>query len=103
MYRDKIQIGNNRDKLEDVLDTKISELLELACDADMLQKEGDEFDTERDYRLVWGSDEPKDIKDAVREKYFKFKAPEQRGGLAFDRAKDKFERVESQLDGFGDN
>ncbi|OIB56147.1 hypothetical protein [Natrialba sp. SSL1] len=103
VYRDKIQLGENRDELDEVLDTKIREILQLACDADILQEEGEEFDTERDYRLVWDSDEPKDIKDAVREKYFKYKAPEQRGSLAFDRAKDEFERVESQLDGFGND
>ena len=102
-FRDKIQIGENRDELEEIFESKTTDLLELACDSDILQEEGEEFDTERDYRLVWDSDEPKDIKDAVREKYFKFKAPEQRGSLAFQRAKEEFERAESQLGEFGND
>lgn len=100
-YRSKIQLGENRVEVENELEDQIDVLLDIACQADMLQEEGEEFDTDRDYRLVWDSDEPKDIKDMVRHKFFKFKAPEERGRLAFQRARDDFERVESQLDGYG--
>lgn len=100
-YRSKIQFGENRDEIESELSEKSGNLLELSCNADILQEEGEEFDTDRDYRLVWESNEPKDIKDMVRYKYFKFKAPEQRGRMAYTRAREDFDRVESQLDGYG--
>ncbi|MHC3439522.1 hypothetical protein ACYJ1Y_15880 [Natrialbaceae archaeon A-gly3] len=99
-FKSKIEVGEDRNELEHPLQTKIENLLQIAVDADMIQDSGDEFDTSRDYRLRWDSDDPKDIKSMVKRKYFKLVAPKERGRLAYIRARDEFEGVESSLDDY---
>lgn len=98
-YRSGLMLGNDRRKIEKIVNQKVGELLDLALDADMIEDE-DGFDTDRDYRILWQSDDEWDIKDMVRNKYFKYKAPEERGKLALERAKDEFEKSEKSLDDY---
>jgi len=95
-YWKKIHVGENRDLIGDLISGKIDSLLETAVEYDILEDDEDEIE-EGDYRILWDTEDAGDIKDMVKNKFFKGKAPEEMGDLAFDRAMEEFEPEESSL------
>lgn len=99
VYREKIHLGENRDEVEPLVSDKVESLLETALEYGILEDDEDEVE-ERDYRIRWETEDAGDIKDMVKEKFFKGKAPEEMGNLAFKRAITQFEPEESSLTDF---
>ncbi|MFD1512477.1 hypothetical protein [Halomarina rubra] len=97
-YREHVYFGEDRDGLDDIIDTKTGNLLDTALEYGIVTDNPDDL-KEREYRIQWESDEAGDIKKMVKRKFFKSKAPQEMGELAFQRAVDEFDS--DQL-GFGD-
>lgn len=94
-YLDKIYFGENRERIDWVASEKIDHLLEIGCEYGILDDE-DEV-REREYRLMWDSEDAGDIKSMVKEKYFDSMVPDEMGDLAFERAKREFEPEQQSL------
>lgn len=71
----------------------------MAVEYEILEDDEDKV-KEGDYRIRWDTEDAGDIKDMVKDKFFKGKAPEEMGDLAFHRTIDQFEREESALTDF---
>lgn len=99
VYRDKVEFGENRDGIEEHVTERVDSLLETALDYGIVIDDEDEVEV-GDYRIRWDTEDAGDIKDMVKEKYFKGKAPEEMGYLAFDRAWNEFDPEESSLSDF---
>ncbi len=98
LYRSKIHTGPNRDQIDDVIDNKIESLIELGEEYKMFVDDT-EIDS-RDYRLRWETEDPGDIKPMVRQKYFKGMIPDEAGRLAYERARNQFEKGEHSLEDY---
>lgn len=99
VYREKIHFGENREGVEPLVSEEVSSLLKTAVEYEILEDDEDEV-KEGDYRIRWDTEDAGDIKDMVKDKFFKGKAPQEMGDLAFERAIDQFEREESALTDF---
>jgi hypothetical protein len=100
-YKERVHFGANRSRIDWIVSETIDSLLEIGCDYGILEDGEDEVE-KREYRIMWDTEDAGDIKDVVKQKYFKGKAPEEMGYLAFERTRDEFEPKESGLDEFGD-
>ncbi|WP_331234856.1 hypothetical protein [Natronorarus salvus] len=83
-------MGYNRTGYENALEIKTDDLLSIGADSGMIYNDEDEIETDRDYRLVWDSNSPSDIKPMVKRKYISNQIPKELGRLALERAKDEF-------------
>jgi hypothetical protein len=98
-YNEKVHFGENRSTINEIVSRKIESLLETGCEYGIITNNEDEVE-KREYRIRWESEDAGDIKDMVKEKYFKGKAPEEMGYLAFERARNEFEPEEPGFDEF---
>ncbi|WP_439026087.1 hypothetical protein [Haloarchaeobius sp. DT45] len=95
-YKNKIYLGQVTEEIEHIIQGKVAELLTLAVDSNMLDDDDD--DLERDYKIKWPSDDAGDVKEMVKSKYYKHNASDKRGELAFERARENFQKEEQSLD-----
>jgi hypothetical protein len=98
-YKEKVHFGINRSRIDWIVSETIDSLLEIGCEYGILEDDEDEVE-EREYRIMWDTEDAGAIKDMVKEKYFKGMVPVEMGYLAFERARDQFEPEESGLDEF---
>lgn len=98
-YWENTIFGENRDTIESFVEDEIEYLLDKACEYNILQDDPDELN-DREYRIRWQTEQAADIKDMVKDKFFKGNAPEKMGRLAFKRAKNDFETDQYDLDDF---
>jgi len=101
VYFDNIHFGSNRDSMETIANDKIEELLEFGLDHGIL-KEDSSIVEERDYKIMWSSEDAGDIIPMVRKKFIDSKIPEEAGKLAYSRAKEDHEKGEYSLEDFTD-
>jgi hypothetical protein len=100
-YLDNIHFGNDRGSMVTIAEDKIASLLDFGLKHGILKEDPDVVE-ERDYKIMWGSEDAGAIKSMVREKFIDSKVPEETGELAFSRAKEVFEEGEHSLDDFED-
>lgn len=98
-YRENTHFGDNRAAIDPIADQKIEDLLDFGLNHGIL-KDDDDVVEERDYKIMWGSENAADIKGMVRRKYTDDKVPEETGKMAFSRAKEQFTEGEHSLDDF---
>ncbi|WP_191965496.1 hypothetical protein [Haloferax sp. CBA1149] len=101
-FKSKIHLGTNRRNIDRVVDSRIDELLEIALNYGMIKDSDADVVKERDFRIMWESEDPGEIKDMVKDKFFDGMVPEETGKLAYQRAREEFVRKESSLDEFDD-
>jgi hypothetical protein len=97
------EIGPDEEDKEEMVDKRVEELLEFAIESKMLYTIEDDqkkINSGRDYRARFPQGNPSKVKDSILEKYSSQRAPQRRGRIAFTRAKDRFEPVDTDLDDF---
>lgn len=98
-YLDNVYFGNEREAMEAIAGNRIDSLLEFGLEHGILKDDPDLVE-ERDYKIMWGSEDPADIKSMVRRKFIDSKVPEEKREIAYSRAKEEFEEGEHTLDDF---
>lgn len=102
VYLDNIHFGNDRGSMTSIAEDQVDSLLEFGLEHGILKEDSDVVD-ERDYKIMWGSEDPGAIKSMVREKFIDSKVPDETGKMAFSRAKEDFEEIEYTFDDFNED
>lgn len=98
-YLDSIHFGNNRGAMDPIAESKVDELIEFGLNIGVFKNDSDTVD-EREFKIMWGSEDAGDIKPMVKRKYIGSKVPEEKGQIAFTLAKEDFEPEEHTFDDF---
>ncbi|AGB39351.1 hypothetical protein [Natronococcus occultus] len=101
-FLDNVYFGNDRGAMTSIAEDKVDTLLNFGLEHGVLKENSDIVD-ERDYKIMWGSEDPGAIKSMVREKFIDSKVPDETGEMAFSRAKEDFEESEHSLDDFDED
>lgn len=101
-YEKYMRLGTKRESVSEVLSKQVDDLLESACDWGVLEELENIDSSTKKYRIKWETDEGGDIKDSVKDKYIKYKAPEEMGEIAFQEAKEDYQKPEHELTDYDD-
>jgi len=95
-FKNLAHVGENRDSAEEMVEERASELTEFALEHGIISDDEDTVE-ERDFRIMWGSEDAGDIKKMVKNKYISDQVPNEMGRLAFQRAEEDFEPPNESL------
>lgn len=98
-YLDNVHFGYGRGAMTSIAEDQVGSLLDFGLEHGILKEDSD-IVGERDFKIMWGSEDPGAIKSMVREKFIDSKVPDETGQMAFSRAKEEFEEGEYSLDDF---
>ncbi|AEM58402.1 hypothetical protein HISP_14345 [Haloarcula hispanica N601] len=82
-----------------IAEDRVDDLLEFSLSHGIIKKD-DDIVEQRDFKIMWSSEDPGDIKSMVQNKYIDSKVPERTGQIAYDRTKEEHEKGEASLDDF---
>lgn len=96
-YRRKIELGSNQTKIDDIVDKKVNDLIEMALELEILSNDAE---APNDYKTMWSSTKAGDIKEMVQYKHFRHKIPDERGKIAFKKARSQWNDLNKSFDDF---
>ncbi|GAA5473598.1 hypothetical protein [Haloarcula hispanica] len=98
-YLNNVHFGDDRESMTTIAEDRVDDLLEFSLSHGIIKKD-DDIVEQRDFKIMWSSEDPGDIKSMVQNKYIDSKVPERTGQIAYDRTKEEHEKGEASLDDF---